>query len=212
MHAIFLDRDGVICENRTDHVKNWQEFQFLPGAKSSLAALSKLGLPIVIVTNQAVINRGLASAKAIERIHERMVAEVEVGGGRIDRILYCPHRPEESCPCRKPEPGMLLQAAQEMSLDLTRSYMIGDAVTDLLAGQQVGCQTFLVLTGRGSQQLKPALQSMRHQFMVTRNLLEAAYQIIKTEQTFRTGFKHRPVSVEPHRPISWPPLSTLQAL
>jgi D-glycero-D-manno-heptose 1,7-bisphosphate phosphatase len=182
MRAIFLDRDGVICENRSDHVKSWQEFQFLPGAKSSLVTLSKLGPPIVVVTNQAVINRGLASAKVIEDIHKRMIAEVEADGGRIDRVIYCPHRPDEGCCCRKPEPGMLLQAAQELGLDLTRSYMIGDAATDLLAGQQVGCQTFLVLTGRGSQQLKPALQSVRRQFMVTRNLMEATYQIIEIEQ------------------------------
>jgi D-glycero-D-manno-heptose 1,7-bisphosphate phosphatase len=141
-----------------------------------------------------------------------MVAEVRAGGGRIDRIIYCPHRPEESCHCRKPEPGMLLQAAQEMDLDLTRSYMVGDAVTDLLAGHRVGCQTFLVLTGRGSQQLRLALQSIRHQFMVTRNLLEAAYQIIKTEDTLKAGFKQRPSSIESHRHISWPPPGTFQVL
>src|SRR5688572_17665342 len=127
MHAIFLDRDGVICENRTDHVKSWQEFQFIPGAKSSLVALSKLGLPIVVVTNQAAINRGLASARVVEEIHNQMVAEVEAEGGRIDRVIYCPHRPDEACNCRKPEPGMLLEAAHDLELDLTRSYMIGDA-------------------------------------------------------------------------------------
>ena len=194
MRAIFLDRDGVVCENRSDHVKSWQEFQFLPGAKSSLVTLSKLDLPIVVVTNQAVINRGLASAKIIEDIHNRMVAEVEADGGRIDRVIYCPHRPDERCCCRKPEPGMLLQAAQELGLDLARSYMIGDAATDLVAGQQVGCQTFLVLTGRGSQQLKLALQSVRRQFMVTRNLMEAAYQIIKIEQYMAIPSPLKPTS------------------
>jgi D-glycero-D-manno-heptose 1,7-bisphosphate phosphatase len=211
MHAIFLDRDGVICENRSDHVKTWQEFQFIPGAKSSLVALSKLGLPIIVVTNQAAINRGLASAKVVEEIHNQMVREIEAEGGRIDRVIYCPHRPDEICNCRKPEPGMLLEAAKDLDLDLTRSYMIGDAVTDLVAGQQVGCQTFLVLTGRGSQQLKPAFQSVRRQFMVTRNLLEAAYQIIKIEQYLGNGFRYC-TSAEAHRYFSWPPLGTLQAL
>ena len=93
MRAIFLDRDGVICENRSDYVKSWREFEFLPGVKDSIAALSRLGLPIVVVTNQAAIGRGLVSAEAVEAIHERMVAEIAAYGGRIDRVIYCPHRP-----------------------------------------------------------------------------------------------------------------------
>jgi D-glycero-D-manno-heptose 1,7-bisphosphate phosphatase len=181
MRAIFLDRDGVICENRPDHVKSWEEFRFLPGAKNGLATLSKLGLPIVVVTNQAVINRGLASASVVDDMHQRMIAEVAAYGGRIDRVIYCPHRPEEQCACRKPEPGMLRQCAEEMKIDLTHSYLVGDAITDLMAGQRVGCKTFLVLTGRGIQQLMPALRSMGGGFTVTRNLMDAATQIFKAE-------------------------------
>ena len=181
MRAIFLDRDGVICENRPDHVKSWQEFRFIPGARTSLAALSRLDLPIIVVTNQAVINRGLASASAVEEIHQRMVAEVAAHGGRIDRIIYCPHRPEEACKCRKPAPGMLQQVAQEMNINLTHSYMVGDAITDLMAAQQVGCQSFLVLTGRGFQQLVPALHTVSGEFTITRNLMGATTHILKAE-------------------------------
>jgi len=181
MRAIFLDRDGVICENRSDHVKSWQEFEFLPEAKRSLAALSQLNLPIVVVTNQAIVNRGLASASAVEDIHRRMVAEITAIGGRIDRIIYCPHRPEDKCACRKPEPGMLLQAAQEMGIDLANSYFVGDAATDMMAARKVGCQSFLVLTGRGFQQLVPALRSVGNQFTVSRDLMGAATDIINTE-------------------------------
>ena len=181
MRAIFLDRDGVICENRSDHVKSWQEFEFLPGAKKSLAALSRLNLPVIVVTNQAVINRGLATASVIEDIHRRMVAEITAAGGRIDRVIYCPHQPEDNCECRKPKPGMLLQAAQEMNIDLTGSYFVGDAATDLIAARQVGCQAFLVLTGRGFQQLAPALQSVGGQFTITRNLMGAATHILASE-------------------------------
>lgn len=181
MRAIFLDRDGVICENRNNHVKKWQEFRFIPGVRTSLAALSRLELPIVVVTNQAVINRGLASASVVDEIHRRMVTEVAAYGGRIDRVIYCPHRPEEACKCRKPEPGMFQQAAEEMNIDLSRSYMIGDAITDLMAAERAGCQSFLVLTGRGFQQLVPALHTVKEEFTITRNLMGATTHILKAE-------------------------------
>lgn len=180
MRAIFLDRDGVICENRSDHVKSWDEFRFLPGAKHSLAALSRLGLPVVVITNQAVIGREIVPASVVDDIHRRMMAEVEAYGGRIDRVVYCPHRPEDGCGCRKPEPGMLFQVAIEMGIDLSRSYLVGDAATDLVAGRRAGCQSFLVLTGRGVQQLLPALRAMDH-FTITRNLMGAAAHIVKAE-------------------------------
>jgi D-glycero-D-manno-heptose 1,7-bisphosphate phosphatase len=179
--AIFLDRDGVICENRSDHVKSWNEFRFLPGAQNSLAALGRLGLPIIVVTNQAIIGRKMVPASVVDDIHRRMVADVEASGGRIDRVVYCPHRPEDRCTCRKPEPGMLLQVADEMDIDLSQSYLIGDAATDLMAGQRVGCRTFMVLTGRGMQQLLPAFRSMDY-FTITLNLMGAASYIFQAER------------------------------
>lgn len=180
MRAVFLDRDGVICENRPDHVKSWDEFQFLPGAKNSLAALSRLDLPIVVITNQAIVGRGIVPAGVVDEIHRRMMAEVEACGGRIDRVLYCPHRPEDGCACRKPQSGMLLQAADEMGIDLRRSYLVGDAASDLVAGQQVGCRSFLVLTGRGKQQLLTALRSVER-LSIARNLMGATAHILKAE-------------------------------
>lgn len=182
MRAIFLDRDGVICKNRSDHVKSWAEFEFLPEAKESLAALSLLNLPLIVVTNQAAIGRGLMTVQLLEDIHQRMVADIAAAGGRIDRIFYCPHRPEDSCDCRKPKPGMLQQAAIEMGLDLTRSYLVGDATTDIQAGQQVGCHNILVLTGRGTEQLITTFQlTGGHSLTISRNLKEAAVYIFRTE-------------------------------
>lgn len=180
IRAIFLDRDGVICENRSDHVKSWSEFRFLPGAQNSLAALGRLGLPVIVVTNQAIIGRKMVPDSVVDDIHRRMVAEVEASGGRINRVVYCPHRPEDHCTCRKPEPGMLLQVADEMDIDLSQSYLVGDAATDLMAGQRVGCRTFLVLTGRGMQQLLPAFRSV-DQFTITLNLMGAASYIFQAE-------------------------------
>jgi len=175
--AVFLDRDGVICRNRADYIKTWDEFLFLPGAKQAIAGLSNLNIPIVVITNQSAIGRGIMSAKTAAEINRRMVAEIAAAGGRIDKVLLCPHRPEDKCPCRKPEPGMLLQAAQELNIDLQRSFLVGDALTDLMAGRRVGCHNFLVLTGRGLQQVTQALQTMPTSFTLTRTLTEAALQI-----------------------------------
>jgi D-glycero-D-manno-heptose 1,7-bisphosphate phosphatase len=186
MRAIFLDRDGVICKNRSDHVKSWAEFEFLPGVKESLAVLSGLDLPLIVVTNQAAIGRGLMTVELLEDIHQRMVAGIAAHGGRIDRIIYCPHRPEDGCDCRKPKPGMLLRAAAEMGIDLTLSYLVGDAATDIQAGQQVGCHNILVLTGRGVEQLIPTFHFTGGHFLtIARNIEEAAAYILRTELGLR---------------------------
>ncbi len=150
--AIFLDRDGVINENRVDHVKCWEEFEWLPGVLSSIRRLTQSGLPIFVVTNQAIINRGVVSEAAIQNIHTRMTATIEQAGGRIDKAYYCPHDNHEACECRKPKPGMLKQAALEFGIDLTRSFLVGDAWTDIEAGLAVGASSILVMTGRGRNQ------------------------------------------------------------
>jgi D-glycero-D-manno-heptose 1,7-bisphosphate phosphatase len=151
--AIFLDRDGVINYNRTHHVTSWSEFEFLPGTFWALRKLAELAWPIVVISNQAAIGRGLVRRETVEDIHHRMVGMVEKTGGRIDAVYYCPHRPDESCACRKPNPGMLLRAAYDLHLDLARSFLVGDALTDIAAAREVGTQPILVATGRGQEQL-----------------------------------------------------------
>jgi D-glycero-D-manno-heptose 1,7-bisphosphate phosphatase len=153
IRAIFLDRDGVIGENRTDHVKSWDEFRFLPGALDALRWLRLAGFCTFVVTNQAIVNRGIASAKTVEDIHDRMSLCVAWHGGRIDDIRYCPHDNSEQCQCRKPQPGMLRQLAEQWHVDLTRSYMVGDAWTDIAAGRAVNCRSIMVRTGRGAEQI-----------------------------------------------------------
>ena len=210
MRAIFLDRDGVICQNRPDHVKSWNEFRFLPGAKNSLAALSRLDLPIIVITNQAIVGRGMVPVRVVDDIHRRMVAGVEAHGGRIDRVVYCPHRPEDHCDCRKPESGMLLQVAEEMGIDLSRSYLVGDAVTDLVAGQQVGCQLYLVLTGRGPQQLAACRRSVGS-FSVTSNLTDAAARIVQAEVSIADEARE-PSALHDHRRQSLSALAGFQGV
>ena len=171
--AVFLDRDGVINVNRPDHVKSWTEFEFLPGALAALARLAALNLPVIVVTNQAIVNRGMVPQPVVDEINCRMAAEIVRAGGRIDAVIYCPHRPEEACRCRKPQPGLLLEAARRYRLDLRRSVLIGDALSDIEAGQAAGCQTILVLTGRGAEQHALAMRQSQNGYLVAQDLREA---------------------------------------
>ncbi len=180
MRAIFLDRDGVICENRPDHVKSWSEFQFLPGVLSALHRLAQAPLAIVVVTNQAIIRRGIVPASVVEEIHERMAWHVCRAGGRLDAVYYCPHRPDEGCFCRKPQPGLLFQAAWDLGLELGRSYLIGDALTDIEAARAAGCQPLLVRTGRGAAQAEQVLRRYP-EVPIFEDLAEAAAWILSRE-------------------------------
>jgi len=179
MHAaVFLDRDGVINENKADYVKGWEEFTFLPGVFEALRRLAENDLTIVVASNQSAVGRGLVSRAELEKINQRMVERIHREGGRIDAVLYCPHRPEENCPCRKPQPGLLLQAAERFDLDLTRSYAIGDALCDIAAGLAAGCCPILVLTGLGRQELVCLKAQGYDGYRVARDLREAVEWIL----------------------------------
>ncbi len=188
MHrAVFVDRDGVICRNRDDHVKSWEEFVFLPGALEALARLASTDLYIVVITNQAIINRHMVPAEVVEEIHARMVRAIEATGGRVDRVMYCPHRPDEHCSCRKPQPGLLLMAAEELGLDLSHSYLVGDAEADMQAGRAVGCRRYMVLTGRGRRQLLHCWLHGERGFTVVPNLSAAVNAILRRERNNGRG-------------------------
>lgn len=151
--AVFLDRDGVVIENRSAYVRRWGDVHFLDRALEALADLAGRPYKVFLVTNQSAIGRGLLPTADAEAIAGRISDEIAARGGRIDAVYMCPHTPEHGCVCRKPLPGMILQAAAEHDLDLARSLMIGDAVTDLQAAKAAGIATFaLVRTGRGHEQ------------------------------------------------------------
>jgi D-glycero-D-manno-heptose 1,7-bisphosphate phosphatase len=159
MRAIFLDRDGVINENRANHVTAWGEFQFIAGALTALKWLHLAGFQVFVVTNQAIVERGLAPAAVVEDIHARMLTQVALHGGHIHEVRYCPHDSGAHCGCRKPAPGMLLELAARWQVDLQQSYMVGDAWTDVAAGRAAGCRCVLVRTGRGAEHLlRPELR------------------------------------------------------
>lgn len=177
--AIFLDRDGVINADRPDYVKSWEEFALLPGALEALRELSATRMPIVVITNQSAINRGLTSFEVVESINRRLMALVAEAGGRIEAVAWCPHRPEEQCGCRKPAPGLLHYAAEALRLDLARSYLVGDAESDIAAGMAAGCKSLLVLTGRGAAQRAKVEERWGARCVIVPDLMAAARWILR---------------------------------
>jgi D-glycero-D-manno-heptose 1,7-bisphosphate phosphatase len=153
--ALFLDRDGVFIENRASYVRSWADVAFFPQALTALGRIREIPYKIIVVTNQSAVGRGIMLLETAVELNERILEVVREGNGRIDTSYLCPAKPGSNDPCRKPRPGMLLQAAQEHNLDLSQSYMIGDALTDIQAGQAAGVkQAILLLTGRGQAQAR----------------------------------------------------------
>lgn len=152
--AVFLDRDGVIIENRADYVRALADVAFVPGALAALARLNhaRPAWPILMATNQSPVGRGLLSLETVQVINRFVLERVQAAGGRIDQVYVCPHHPEAGCACRKPAPGMLLQGAAEWGVDLSASVFIGDAASDIQAGLAAGVRPILVRTGLGAAQ------------------------------------------------------------
>jgi D-glycero-D-manno-heptose 1,7-bisphosphate phosphatase len=180
--ALFLDRDGVIIENRQNYVRSWADVEIFSQAISALARAARTPYKLVIVTNQSAIGRGLLPAETAGEINRRLVQEIEQAGGRVDGIFVCPHTPQEQCDCRKPQPGLILQAAKALSVDLSRSILIGDALSDLQAGLAAGIpRVALVRTGRGAgQALAPEAASLAP-FPVFDTLAEAVESLLHTD-------------------------------
>lgn len=161
VQAVLLDRDGVINRERADYVKQWREFEFLPGVLPALRTLATLAVPILVVSNQSVIGRGLVSLATVNAIHQQASQVIQQAGGRIDGFFLCPHRPDEGCDCRKPKPGLLLQAAAAFDLCLADCVFVGDAITDYEAALAAGCQALLVQSGRQGPDLPELLPEPR---------------------------------------------------
>lgn len=153
--AVFLDRDGVLNEDR-GYVHRWEDFSFLPGAIDALRRLQQQGYLLVVITNQSAVARGLCSEADVLALHERMRAFLREQGIELTGIYYCPHHPQGSvsdyaiaCSCRKPEPGMILRAAQEHGIDLSRSLLVDDKLSDLEAGRAAGIPSLYLVVPPG---------------------------------------------------------------
>lgn len=153
--AVFIDRDGTLNVEK-NYLHKWQDWEWIPGAVESIRRLNASGYLVIVTSNQAGIARGMYREADVQSLHEQVDADLQRAGARIDAYYFCPHHPEHGeirdCACRKPEPGMLLQAASEFDIDLTRSFIVGDKASDVEAGLNAGVTPILVLTGYGESE------------------------------------------------------------
>lgn len=149
---VYLDRDGVINQNRSDYVREPRHWVPIPGAVEAVARLRREGHPVIVVTNQSGVARGYYTESAVQDIHRVMTASFRAAGADVDGVYFCPHGPSGGCGCRKPETGMIDRARREHSLS-AEGWIVGDADSDMELGRRSGLETILVLTGRGYPQL-----------------------------------------------------------
>jgi histidinol-phosphate phosphatase family protein len=153
---VFLDRDGTLLEDG-GYTHRIEDYRLLPGVAEALASLARAGFHLAIVTNQSGIGRGYYTAEDFERFHSRLLADLAARGVAIEASYVCPHRPDEGCACRKPAPGLLERARDELGADLAASWVVGDHATDVELARRAGCAgAVLVLTGHGAEE-EPAV-------------------------------------------------------
>ncbi len=174
--GVFLDRDGVINQYRSNYVRTFEDFAYYDFTGEAFGVLGKLGLPLVVVTNQSGIGRGYSTLETVERIHAQLLSDVREWGAEIGSVQICPHSPKlGACECRKPGPIMFQRAADELKIDFKGSYMVGDAPSDMEAGRRLSMVTLRVETGRGREAGGPDPD-----YRVA-DLLAAAHQIAELE-------------------------------
>ena len=181
--AVFLDRDGTLIEER-GHICSFSEVNVFSFSVEALKIMNTRDFKVILVTNQSSVARGICTELQVQDIHTKLREYFEKRGAMIDAVYYCPFHEEGIVPkyrkkdeCRKPSPGMLYQAAQDFDIDLTKSYMIGDSLRDISAGQQAGCKTILVLTGHGRQAKGKITTDAIYPNYIAANLLEAVMLI-----------------------------------
>lgn len=186
--AVFMDRDGTLLEE-VGYVNHVDRVRLPDRSAEAVGLVNRSGFQAVVVTNQAGVARGYFPEALVDDVHERVRSLLSEHGGRLDGIYYCPHHPDvgpapyrKDCECRKPRPGLLLRAAQEMGIDLASSYVVGDTIKDVEAGHRVGATTVLVTTGYGKGELE--LHSARwtvRPHHVASDLLDAVEWILGRE-------------------------------
>ncbi|MCW5198913.1 HAD family hydrolase [Desulfobulbus sp. F4] len=183
--AVFLDRDGTINE-QMGYINHLSRFVLLPGVSEAVHKLNKHDIPVVVVTNQSGLARGYFPASLLAAVHAEMERLLAAEGAYLDGIYFCPHHPEakeeqyrQTCRCRKPQTELLEQAAIDLNLDISRSFMIGDRWSDLECGVRAGAIPVLVLTGYGRGELEfVGPQKKIQPSLVAADLPEAVEQII----------------------------------
>ncbi|MEN6343153.1 MAG: D-glycero-beta-D-manno-heptose 1,7-bisphosphate 7-phosphatase [Methanospirillum sp.] len=158
--AVFLDRDGVLNQDPPHYAHRIDQLVMIPRVDDAIRLLHDSGYLLVVITNQSGVARGYYPEEQVGVFNEALRKEIGKKGGDIDAIYYCPHHPEApleryrvECNCRKPKPGMILEAAQKFTVDLSQSFLVGDKATDIQAGKNAGCRTILVLSGQGTDEV-----------------------------------------------------------
>ncbi len=179
MRTVFLDRDGTINEEM-GYINHLSRFRLLPDSAEAIARLNLAGLKVVVATNQSGVARKYFPAPLIGQVHGLMLELLAQHGARVDAIYVCQHAPDDNCSCRKPRPGLLHLAAQELHLDLSRSYVVGDRYNDIHLAAKVGAKGILVLTGYGRGELEnyQGERVVEPDYIAT-DLLDAAAWILK---------------------------------
>lgn len=187
--AVFMDRDGTISEE-VGYVNHVSRYRVFPFAARAVRTLNEAGWLAVLVTNQAGVARGYFKEELIGEVHKVLASELERGGARLDAVYYCPHHPSVGeppyrfdCDCRKPRPGLLLRAADELGLDLSRCWMVGDRYSDTELARNAGARSALVLTGYGRGELEHQSHAWpQRPDLVAENLLEAVRKIVTSDE------------------------------
>ncbi len=187
---VLLDRDGTVIVDK-HYLHDPAGVELLPGAVEGLKRLQDMGFGLVLLTNQSGVGRGYFTDKDVRACNERMMELLEAEGVSFDAVYHCPHTPDDNCRCRKPEPGMMIQAAGELGFDPFEAFMIGDKSADVLLGKNTGAVAILVRTGKGSQE--EAVCGEVADFVVD-DLREAAEVIagLKSKQDGRMDSPKRP--------------------
>lgn len=184
-YTVFLDRDGVINHDSDAYIKHPDEFHFIPKSPEAIALLNAEDFQVILITNQSAVGRGMISGRTLDAIFKKMIHGVEQAGGRIKDICFCPHAPDQGCNCRKPRPGLILQAVERHGIDLNKSFMVGDSAKDIECGKNAGCAvTILVKTGNGQKALAALTEKGIAPDFFARDLYEAACWITAN---FSTG-------------------------
>jgi D-glycero-D-manno-heptose 1,7-bisphosphate phosphatase len=185
--AIFLDRDGIINERiHGGYVTQWSEFQFIEGIAEQLAEVSKLGLPVIVVSNQAGVGKGLITPEALVEITERFVSALGSQGAKLDAVYYCPHVVEAHCSCRKPAPGLLQAAARDWQIDLKHSILVGDSASDIEAAQNSECRAILMDQGDGQSSTQVNSGQPASIVRKTSDIVASIRNLLRTAEIRRT--------------------------
>ncbi|NTV83415.1 MAG: D-glycero-beta-D-manno-heptose 1,7-bisphosphate 7-phosphatase [Bacteroidales bacterium] len=183
--AVFLDRDGTVCEE-VGYLREVKDLQLIPGSAQAIRQIKQAGWKVVIISNQSGVARGYLTEQTVQTIHTALQEMLQKEGAGIDGMYYCPHHPKGNppyniqCRCRKPEAGMLRQAGKDLDLDLNRSIVIGDKLSDVQTAQRLNIPGILVLTGFGKGELEKYQQNWEKEpDHIAENLLEAASWFLK---------------------------------